>query len=50
LGADVSRAGTLRSGLIFAGLILPVFVYRDYIQDKGKFPRGDAGRVLTVQE
>ena len=37
-GADVSGAGTLRSGLIFAGLILPVFVYRHYIQDNGKFP------------
>jgi amino acid transporter len=38
MGADVSGAGTLRSGLIFAALILPVFVYRHYFQDKGKFP------------
>jgi amino acid transporter len=38
MGADVSGAGTLRSGLIFAALIVPVFVYRHYIQDKGKFP------------
>jgi hypothetical protein len=45
MGADVPGAGTLRSGLIFAGLILPVFVYRHYIQDKGKFPAG-----MTVQE
>jgi len=38
MGADVSGAGTLRSGLMFAALILPVFVFRHYIQDKGKFP------------
>jgi amino acid transporter len=38
MGADVSGAGTMRSGLIFAALILPVFIYRHYIQDKGKFP------------
>jgi amino acid transporter len=42
MGADSSGAGTLRSGLIFAALILPVFVYRHYIQDKGKFPAGMA--------
>ena len=35
MGADVSGAGTLPSGLIFAGPTLPVFVYRHYIQDKG---------------
>jgi amino acid transporter len=38
MGADVSGVGTLRSGLIFAALILPVFVYRHYFQDKGRFP------------
>jgi hypothetical protein len=38
MGADTSGIGTLRSGLIFASLIVPVFVYRHYIQDKGKFP------------
>jgi amino acid transporter len=38
MGADTSGIGTLRSGLIFAALIIPVFVYRHYIQDKGKFP------------
>jgi len=37
-GADVYGAGTLKTGLIFAALIVPVFVYRHYIQDKGKFP------------
>jgi len=42
MGADVSGAGTLRSGLIFAALILPVFVYRHYIQDKGEFPAATA--------
>ncbi len=37
-GADVYGAGTLKTGLIFAALIVPVFVYRHYIQDKGRFP------------
>lgn len=38
MGADVSGAGTLKSGLIFAALIVPVFFYRHYVQDKGVFP------------
>jgi hypothetical protein len=38
MGADVTGEGALRSGLIFAALIVPVFVYRHYIQDKGVFP------------
>ncbi|HSY96804.1 MAG TPA: APC family permease [Steroidobacteraceae bacterium] len=37
-GADVYGAGTLKTGLIFAALIIPVFVYRHYIQDRGTFP------------
>lgn len=31
--------GALWSGLIFASLILPVFWFRHYVQDKGHFPR-----------
>ena len=42
-GADVYGAGTLKTGLIFAALIVPVFVYRHYIQDKGSFPQGNGG-------
>ncbi|HXR19294.1 MAG TPA: APC family permease [Steroidobacteraceae bacterium] len=38
MGADVTGAGALRSGLIFAALIVPVFIYRHYLQDKGRFP------------
>ena len=38
MGADVYGAGTLKTGLLFAALIVPVFVYRHYIQDQGKFP------------
>ena len=38
MGADVTGAGALRSGLIFAALIVPVFIYRHYLQDKGVFP------------
>ncbi|MBS0255767.1 MAG: APC family permease [Proteobacteria bacterium] len=37
-GADVWGAGTLRNGLVAAGLIVPVFLYRHYVQDKGVFP------------
>ena len=39
LGADIWGAGTLKAGLIFASLIIPVFVYRHYVQDKGDFPK-----------
>ena len=39
LGADIWGAGTLKAGLIFAALILPVFVFRHYVQDKGRFPQ-----------
>jgi amino acid transporter len=37
-GADVWGEGTLRNGLIATVLILPVFVFRHYVQDKGVFP------------
>lgn len=37
-GANVWGEGTLRSGIIAALLILPVFAFRHYVQDKGKFP------------
>lgn len=42
LGADIWGAGTLRNGLVFVALILPVFVYRHYVQDKGRFPQSTA--------
>ena len=38
-GADVWGAGTLRNGLIALLLIVPVFAYRHYVQDKGIFPK-----------
>jgi amino acid transporter len=37
-GADVYGAGTLITGLVFCSLIVPVFVIRHYVQDKGFFP------------
>ncbi|MGH8788198.1 MAG: APC family permease [Cupriavidus necator] len=37
-GANFQGEHTLRNGLIAALLIVPVFVYRHYIQDKGRFP------------
>lgn len=37
-GADVFGANTLRNGLLAVALILPVFMFRHYWQDKGVFP------------
>lgn len=38
LGANVWGAGTLMSGLIVAALIIPIFLWRHYVVDKGVFP------------
>ncbi|MBU6257132.1 MAG: APC family permease [Burkholderiales bacterium] len=38
MGANVYGAGTLMTGLVFAALIVPVFLFRHYVQDKGVFP------------
>ena len=43
LGAGAKAWGyntALWAGLIFAALIIPVFAFRHYIQDGGKFPQG----------
>src|SRR5271170_6559173 len=37
-GTDVYGVGTLSFGLAFCSLVIPVFIYRHYIQDKGHFP------------
>ena len=37
-GADVWGEGTLRNGLLATLLIIPVFWFRHYVQDKGVFP------------
>ncbi|WP_233352068.1 APC family permease, partial [Pseudogemmobacter humi] len=37
-GANVWGSGTLMSGIVAAALILPVFAWRHYVTDKGKFP------------
>jgi hypothetical protein len=37
-GADVWGKRTLLTGLIAAALIVPVFLFRHYVRDKGKFP------------
>lgn len=42
-GADVWGPGTLRNGLIAVALILPVFAFRHYVQDRGEFPVGAQG-------
>jgi amino acid transporter len=38
MGADTWGAGTLITGLLVAAGILPVFLFRHYITDKGVFP------------
>lgn len=38
MGADIWGKGTLWTGLICASLVVPVFLFRHYITDKGKFP------------
>jgi amino acid transporter len=39
LGANIWGSGTLMTGLVFAALIIPVFIYRHFVQDKGVFPK-----------
>jgi amino acid transporter len=38
MGANIWGAGTLSAGVIVAAMIIPVFLYRHYVQDKGVFP------------
>jgi len=37
-GADIWRPGTLRDGLIAITFIVPIFAFRHYLQDNGRFP------------
>lgn len=39
LGANIWGAGTLMSGLVMAGVVIPVFMWRHYVVDKGVFPK-----------
>ncbi|MFP4829764.1 APC family permease [Paraburkholderia sp. BR10879] len=41
-GANLQGEGTLRDGLIAMLLIVPVFAFRHYWQDRGRFPAGSA--------
>jgi amino acid transporter len=38
-GADLWGPGTLLTGAVFSALIIPVFIYRHYVQDRGVFPK-----------
>lgn len=38
-GADLWGPGTLLTGAAFSALIIPVFLYRHYVQDRGVFPK-----------
>lgn len=42
MGANVWGAGTLMTGLVVAALVIPVFLYRHYVEDGGVFPAGTA--------
>lgn len=48
LGANVWGKGTLLTGLLFAVLVIPIFIYRHYIQDKGVFPKTMSQDMLAV--
>lgn len=37
-GANVWGPGTLMTGVVFIALIIPVFLFRHYVQDGGNFP------------
>lgn len=37
-GAEVWGAGTLMSGIIAIALVIPIFLFRHYVQDRGVFP------------
>ncbi|KVE28623.1 amino acid permease [Burkholderia singularis] len=51
VGADLQGKGTLRNGLIAMLLIVPVFVYRHYWQDRGRFPEQmDRDISLTISQ
>ena len=39
MGAVAEAPPALWAGLVFAALILPVFWFRHYVQDKGHFPK-----------
>ncbi|MCA3562372.1 MAG: APC family permease [Aestuariivirga sp.] len=39
VGAKADAPNPLWAGLVFAALIIPVFVFRHYVQDGGKFPK-----------
>jgi amino acid transporter len=38
MGSDIWGRGTLVSGLVLSALIIPVFAFRHYVVDKGRFP------------
>jgi amino acid transporter len=50
MGSDIWGAGTLVSGLIFAALIIPVFLIRHYIYDKGHFPASITDNINLDEE
>jgi len=37
-GADLWGSGTLTAGVIAIAIVIPVFILRHFIQDKGVFP------------
>ena len=39
MGANVWGKGTLMSGILLALLVVPVFIWRHYLVDKGIFPK-----------
>jgi amino acid transporter len=50
MGADVWGSGTLVTGIIVIALIIPVFVWRHHIVDKGVFPEAMTQDMHLVPE
>jgi amino acid transporter len=50
MGSNIWGAGTLASGLIVALLIIPVFAFRHYYIDGGKFPKETFEDIAGIDE
>ena len=50
IGANIWGPGTLVSGIVVALMILPVFAYRHYVTDGGKFPARTFEDIAGVDE
>ena len=50
MGANVWGAGTLMTGLVVAALVIPVFLFRHYVQDGGVFPESTSSDLQETSD